>query len=222
MDLAMKCLESTKLAKDGDLPEHLHVLTKHWAVANTIRYDIKDLRMISIILILLLPLWIILVQLHQTKTVLSDIVNALMEYWLFLNWDKAKRVTNLTALAISASDCSLYNNYRKLNHTKAKCWAAGGGQEGKGPKWWKVPKSKEPRVSMLFMTAVTNFIQTITPGILDQFWWSKWPPKALKKTFQTIPKMSQSNQYSLSYQQISLWSPSHQTLNFWYLRNCLI
>jgi len=63
----------------------------------------------------------------------------------------------------------LYNNYRKLNHTKAKCWAAGGGQEGKGPKWWKVPKSKEPRVSMLFMAAVTNFIQTITPGILDQF-----------------------------------------------------
>jgi len=37
--------------------------------------------------------------------------------------------------------------------------------------------------SVLF---VTNFIQTITLGILDWFWWSKWPPKALKKTFQTI------------------------------------
>jgi len=50
---------------------------------------------------------------------------------------------------------------------------------------------------------VTNFIWTITPGILDQFQQSKWPPKALKKTFQTVQKTSQSNQYSLSYQQIS-------------------
>jgi len=69
---------------------------------------------------------------------------------------------------------------------------------------------------------VTNFIWTITLGILDWFWWSKWPPKALKKTFQTVPKTSQSNQYSPSYQQISWQSPSHQTLNHWYLRNCLM
>ena len=50
---------------------------------------------------------------------------------------------------------------------------------------------------------VTNFIQTITPGILDRFQQSKWPPKALKKIFQTVPETSQSDQYSLSYQQIS-------------------
>ena len=50
---------------------------------------------------------------------------------------------------------------------------------------------------------ITNFIWTITPGILYQFLQSKWPPKALKKTFQIVPKMSQSNQYSPSYQQIS-------------------
>ena len=60
---------------------------------------------------------------------------------------------------------------------------------------------------------VINFIQTITLEILDWFWQSKWPPKALKKTFQMVPKISQSNQYSLSYQQISQWSPSYQTLN---------
>ena len=55
------------------------------------------------------------------------------------------------------------------------------------------------------ISSVTNFIWTITPGILNQFQQSKWPPKALKKTFQTVPKMSQSNQYSPSYryQQIS-------------------
>ena len=73
-----------------------------------------------------------------------------------------------------------------------------------------------------FITTVTNFIQTITSGILDWFQRSKWPLKALKKTFQTVPKMSQSDQYSLSYQQISQWSPSHQILNHQYLRNCLI
>ena len=31
------------------------------------------------------------------------------------------------------------------------------------------------------ISSVTNFIWTITPGILDQFRWSKWPLKALKK-----------------------------------------
>ena len=51
---------------------------------------------------------------------------------------------------------------------------------------------------------VTNFIWTITPGILDRFRRSKWPPKALKKTFLTVPKTSQSDQYSSRYQQISL------------------
>ena len=69
--------------------------------------------------------------------------------------------------------------------------------------------------------SVTNFIWTITPGILDWFQQSKWPPKALKNTFQMVPKTSQSDQYSPSYQQISQWSPGHRTLNHQYLRNCL-
>jgi len=46
---------------------------------------------------------------------------------------------------------------------------------------------------MVFTIHVTNFIQTITLGILDQFRQSKWPPKVpkvLKKTFQTVPKTS--------------------------------
>ena len=46
---------------------------------------------------------------------------------------------------------------------------------------------------------ITAFIQTITPEILDQFQQSKWPPKALKKTFQMVPRMPQSNQYSPSH-----------------------
>jgi len=48
--------------------------------------------------------------------------------------------------------------------------------------------------------SVTNFIWTITLGILDQFQQSKWLPKVLKKTFQTVPKMSQGDQYLPSYQ----------------------
>ena len=52
--------------------------------------------------------------------------------------------------------------------------------------------SKSSQISPVFFVAkkdrskrivVTNFIQTITPGILNRFQQSKWPPKALKKTF---------------------------------------
>ena len=77
--------------------------------------------------------------------------------------------------------------------------------------------------SHIGLNCVTNFIWTITLGILDQFQQSKWLPEALKKTFQMVPKISQGNQYlpSYRYQQISQWSPSHQTLNHWYLGNCL-
>ena len=44
--------------------------------------------------------------------------------------------------------------------------------------------------SCLFQSSgiVTNFIQTITLGILDWFQQSNWPPKALKKTFQKVSK----------------------------------
>ena len=70
-----------------------------------------------------------------------------------------------------------------------------------------------PRKETISHMFVTNFIWTITLGILNQFQQSKWPLKAPKKTFQTVPKTSQGNQYSLSYQQISWQSPSHQILN---------
>jgi len=43
----------------------------------------------------------------------------------------------------------------------------------------------------------------ISPQILAWFPWSKMHLKSLKKTFQTMPKMYQSNQYSLRYQLIS-------------------
>ena len=62
--------------------------------------------------------------------------------------------------------------------------------------------------------SIINFIQTITLGILDQFQLSKWPSKFLKKTFQMVPKTSQSNQYLPSYQQISQQLLSYQTLNY--------
>ena len=55
----------------------------------------------------------------------------------------------------------------------------------------------------VILNIVTNFIWTITVGILNWFQQSQWPLKALKKIFQRIPKKSQSDQYSLSYQQIS-------------------
>ena len=38
------------------------------------------------------------------------------------------------------------------------------------------------------ISSVTNFIWTITPGILDRFQRSKWPLKALKKNLQNCTK----------------------------------
>ena len=43
----------------------------------------------------------------------------------------------------------------------------------------------------------------ITPRILARFPWSKMRRKALKKTFRTMPKTCQSDQYSSRYQLIS-------------------
>jgi len=65
-----------------------------------------------------------------------------------------------------------------------------------GPYDQKLLAKKEKRGE----NSVTNFIWTITLEILNQFQQSKWSPKVLKKTFQTVPKMSQGDQYSPSYQ----------------------
>ena len=74
------------------------------------------------------------------------------------------------------------------------------------PTVWKTPcDNRSSRCTTIchLPDTVTNFIWTIAPGVLNRFQQSKWPQKALKKTFQTVPKMSQSDQYSPSYQQIS-------------------
>ena len=68
---------------------------------------------------------------------------------------------------------------------------------------------------------ITNFIRTITPEILDRFRQSKWPLKALKKTFQTVSKMSQSNQYSAD-QLVITKSPDTKSPISWELLNIIV
>lgn len=36
-------------------------------------------------------------------------------------------------------------NCKRNGHSIERCWAAGGGQEGKAPQGWKAPMGKEPK-----------------------------------------------------------------------------
>ncbi|KAJ3978857.1 hypothetical protein F5890DRAFT_1380277, partial [Lentinula detonsa] len=38
-------------------------------------------------------------------------------------------------------------NCKRRGHTKERCWARGGGQEGKGPTWYRAPKGMDANVS---------------------------------------------------------------------------
>ncbi|KAL0564834.1 hypothetical protein V5O48_017203 [Marasmius crinis-equi] len=100
-----------------------------------------------------------LVQIHQSKTVLSDILNALMEYWLFIKQDSLAP-TDPTALSTTAKsiDRPTCDNCGVAGDFRAKCWAAGGGAEGKALKWWKAPKGKEPRTKVAATTTASPSI----------------------------------------------------------------
>jgi len=57
--------------------------------------------------------------------------------------------------------------------------------------------------SSSMLTSCHKLHSAITPRILARFPRSKMRRKALKKTFRTMPKMCQSDQYSSRYQLIS-------------------
>lgn len=98
-DIAMKKLEALKFADGNDFDEHLQTLSKLRVAANAVGCKVEDPKMISVVLASLPPTWIMLVQLHQTKTVLSEVTAALMEYWLFLNRDTGGTAIDPTALS---------------------------------------------------------------------------------------------------------------------------
>ena len=65
----------------------------------------------------------------------------------------------------------------------------------------------------------------ITLGILEQFWWSKWPPKALKKTFsnntKNVSKQSVFTKLSADQSMITKL-PDTKLLISWELLNVII
>jgi len=72
--------------------------------------------------------------------------------------------------------------------------------------WHKAPSQCTKCQHALYNT-INNICHklylAISPQILAQFPWSKMSLKALRNTFQTMPKTWQSNQYSSGYQLIS-------------------
>lgn len=168
-DIALKQLESVHLAERGDFEAHLHTLETLCITARNIGCTVSDAKMISVIFSSLPPTWFTLVQAHQSKSKLEDVVAALMEYWMFVNRDKAITVADLSALAALLSGTSTPNNSpikfvcsncNHTGHTDMWCWAAGGGMEGKGPKWYKAPKGKEPITSESTVTNSSAAIPT--------------------------------------------------------------
>ncbi|KAF5343251.1 hypothetical protein D9758_013430 [Tetrapyrgos nigripes] len=125
-DLVMKKLEGTKYTDSGDFSVHLNTLTKLQKVVNATGCGIDDAKMISIVLTSLPPSWILLIQLHQGKTVLNNITAALTKYWMWLQ-HTASTATDPTALTTVTKNRNdfLCNNCGVHRHTHLKCWATG-------------------------------------------------------------------------------------------------
>ncbi|KAJ3859532.1 hypothetical protein EV359DRAFT_68074, partial [Lentinula novae-zelandiae] len=148
-DIAMKHLETLKLR----------------VAASGVGCKIEDSKMISVILASLPPSWIILVQVHQSKKVLSEVTAALVEYWTFLTRDNDPSAPDPTAYStatalVPAVPVLICDNCGAQGHSKFKCWAAGGGKEGQGLKWWRAPKGKEPRIGKAPTVASTSYQQS--------------------------------------------------------------
>lgn len=155
-DIALKKLERYKLAEDGKLDDHLQELAKLQGEANALGCAIGDAQMIAITLASLPASWVMLVQVHQSKTNLAEVNTALREYWAFTHRDDLT-ATDPTALNATQTNRNtnvpICENCGRRGHNGPRCWAAGGGLEGKGPKWYRAPKGKEPRSTVAAATA---------------------------------------------------------------------
>ncbi|KAF9264132.1 hypothetical protein L218DRAFT_251846 [Marasmius fiardii PR-910] len=143
-NIAEKHLDSLKMEETGHIDTHLETLEK--------------LRSLP-------PSWVLVVQLHQGKTNLDELTAALREYWIFIHRDDLASIPSTDPTALATTSKSKPNidakptcqNCGVPGHSHDNCWAAGGGKEGKAPKWWKAPKGKEPRVAP--QVAVSQYSQ---------------------------------------------------------------
>ncbi|KIK54469.1 hypothetical protein GYMLUDRAFT_131495, partial [Collybiopsis luxurians FD-317 M1] len=51
------------------------------------------------------------------------------------------------------------DNCKWAGHVKAKCWARGGGSEGKAPHWYHAPKGMEP-IAVTSASATQNVFKS--------------------------------------------------------------
>ncbi|KAJ8090689.1 hypothetical protein PM082_018251 [Marasmius tenuissimus] len=156
---ARKKLEAEKLEDGGNLEDHLDTLTALRQNADDVGCEVSDEDMISITLNSLPDSHALLMQNLMGKNDLDEVQHLIREYWGYSTKSQPKSSSNDPS-AFAAPICEHCGNRRKNNrprnqiicdncdvpgHTRANCWAAGGGKEGKAPSWWEAPKGKEPK-----------------------------------------------------------------------------
>ncbi|KAF5370488.1 hypothetical protein D9757_013124 [Collybiopsis confluens] len=88
-------------------------------------------------------LWIL--QNHGARP-FPDLKRHLIEYDMMVESvdHTAESTTVPNALMTSAQLPIVCNNCKRTGHVRKNCWAHGGGNEGKAPRWYRTPKGMEP------------------------------------------------------------------------------
>ncbi|KIK50187.1 hypothetical protein GYMLUDRAFT_253205 [Collybiopsis luxurians FD-317 M1] len=115
-------------------------------------------------------LWIL--QTHDACSY-SDLKCALLEYDMMVESANSSATSSVTSNALVVSgktnNSVVCNNCRHMVHVKAKCWACGGGSEGKGPCWYTAPKCMELTTTISAVTVESTSVPAIAAATIYDF-----------------------------------------------------
>jgi hypothetical protein len=149
--LAFTKLRALKCKEGRHIRAHLDQLAKLRSEVGRVGGSVKDTEMNSIIL-QSLPLAEFRgsILMLQNFKFTYELVNELLSYWEISYGDEADaaqgNVVNTLAATTNSIVCS---NCAVNGHTKERCWALGGGQEGQARGRWVAPAGKEPRQQLV-------------------------------------------------------------------------
>ncbi|KIK54000.1 hypothetical protein GYMLUDRAFT_249898 [Collybiopsis luxurians FD-317 M1] len=170
--LAQEKLRNAKFNPGDRFDDHFKLVERLRSEANEVGCSVQDPELLSNFLTSLPEsyLWILQNYSHHDWAALTT---HLLDYQLCKDLIKGvNKSSSATALVTSTAanqsvvKCTVCSRH---GHTLAKCWAPGGGSEGKGPAWYKTPKH---------MSNLANAMIASTSG--DQ---NMPPPTILSTTF---------------------------------------